>query len=93
MPSAIAELEALGTFDGRRILDAIARQLTHQPSFETRNRKMLPGLIPPFDADPPLWELRVGNHRVFYDIDSEAQTVYVRAVRVKPPHLTTDQVL
>jgi len=41
----------------------------------------------------PIWELRVGEFRVFYDVDEEAQTVFVRAVRHKPPHKTTEEIL
>jgi mRNA-degrading endonuclease RelE of RelBE toxin-antitoxin system len=54
---------------------------------------MLPGLVPPFEAIPPIWELRIGDRRVFYDVDEEGRTVYVRAVRRKAPHATTEQIL
>lgn len=44
---------------------------------ETRNRKLL--------RAHPLgeWELRINNFRVFYDIDTENETVLVKAVGVK----------
>jgi hypothetical protein len=35
----------------------------------------------------------VGDYRVYYDVAEEAQSVFVRAVREKPPHQTTDQIL
>jgi hypothetical protein len=42
-------------------LDAIEKQLIHEPLKETRNRKGLrPNPLAP-------WELRVGDLRVFYD--------------------------
>jgi mRNA-degrading endonuclease RelE of RelBE toxin-antitoxin system len=37
--------------------------------------------------------LRVGNFRVFYDVDEAGQTVFIRAVREKPPHAETEDVL
>ena len=44
------------------LLDAIERQLLHEPLNETRNRKPLrPNPIAP-------WELRVGPLRVFYEV-------------------------
>jgi len=30
---------------------------------------------------------------VFYDVDEEKMTVHVRAVRRKPPHRTTEEIL
>jgi hypothetical protein len=57
----------------------------------TRNRKMLPDLVPPFFRVPPVWEIRVGDFRVYYDVDDEV--VNIRAIRTKPPHQTTEQVL
>jgi mRNA-degrading endonuclease RelE of RelBE toxin-antitoxin system len=87
------ELAALRPFDGRRILDVIERRLTSKPAVETRNQKMLRGIKPPFDALEPVWELRVGEYRVFYDVDEESRTVCIRAVRRKPPHKTTEEIL
>jgi hypothetical protein len=60
---------------------------------EARHRKMLVGLVPPFDATPPIWQLSVGEFRVFYDVDPGERRVYVRAVRRKPPHKTTKEIL
>ena len=54
---------------------------------------MLMGLVPPWDAVPPVWELRVGDFRVFYDLDKNDRYVFVRAVREKPPHRTTEEIL
>jgi mRNA-degrading endonuclease RelE of RelBE toxin-antitoxin system len=41
----------------------------------------------------PVWELRVGEYRVFYDVDEVGGQVVVRAVRRKPPHKTTEEIL
>lgn len=91
VPSAMKELEGIRVFDRRRIVQAIEEQLAHEPTATTKNRKLLPELEPPFDCEPPIWELRVGDYRVFYDVDED--TVFVRAIRVKHPHQTTEESL
>jgi mRNA-degrading endonuclease RelE of RelBE toxin-antitoxin system len=92
-PDVAEDLDDLKIFLRRQILDSVDEQLAHTPTRATRRRKLLQGLIPPFDADPPVWELRVGEYRVFYDVDEIEQIVYVRAVRHKPPHKTTEEIL
>jgi mRNA-degrading endonuclease RelE of RelBE toxin-antitoxin system len=87
----LKELEDIRVFDRRRIVDAIEQQLAHEPTAPTRNRKELPNLEPSFDCEPPIWELRVGDYRVFYDVGEDV--VFVRAVRLKAPHETTEQAL
>ena len=79
--------------DRSRILKAIEEQLSRGPCVETRNRKALVNLIPPFEAVPPVWELRIGEYRIFYDVDEDEGIAYVRAVRQKPPHKTTEEIL
>ena len=59
---------------------------------ETRNRKMLHGLIPPWQRVEHVWELRIGQYRVFYDVDV-AGVVTIRALRRKPPRKTTEDIL
>ena len=87
------DLAALRAADRKRILERIDQQLTHQPTRATRNKKSLVGLVPPWDHVPPVWELRVGRFRVFYDVDEPATLVTVRAIREKPPHKTTEEIL
>ena len=74
---ALEELRQFRKRDSTTIFDEIERQLTYQPDVETRNRKPL--------RSHPLgeWELRVDKFRVFYDIDTENETVLVKAVGVK----------
>src|SRR3954447_9920619 len=91
--TAVKELKALRPFEQRRIVGEIESQLPSQPTTPTRNRKELLGLTPGFEHRPPVWELRIGDYRVFYDIDLEAQKVYVRAVRHKGPEQTTEDVV
>jgi mRNA-degrading endonuclease RelE of RelBE toxin-antitoxin system len=90
-PTALAELESIRAFDRRRVVQAMKEQLTHEPAVVTRNRKLLIEVQASFSHDLPLWELRVGDFRVFYNVEEDV--VFVRAIRAKPPHQTTEQVL
>jgi mRNA-degrading endonuclease RelE of RelBE toxin-antitoxin system len=90
---AATDLEKLSAYYRGTVLDAIAIQLRTEPTTETRNRKQLASLVPPWTAEPPIWELRIGEHRVFYDVSEEESVVYVRAVRRKPPGKTTEEIL
>jgi mRNA-degrading endonuclease RelE of RelBE toxin-antitoxin system len=90
---AAAEIAALPAIARKRVVEAIDAQLLHQPTVQTRNRKPLRGLIPPWEHLAPTWEIRVGEYRVFYDVDEGAARVHIRAVRHKPPHRTTEDIL
>lgn len=90
---AVEELKDIRVFDRRRVADAIRDQLTHQPTVTTRNRKQLDALVREFEHTPPVWELRVGEYRVFYDVDEEDEIVYVRAVRRKQAGQTTEDII
>ena len=55
-------LEELSARERSTALQALERQLLHEPLIETRNRKPLrPNPVAP-------WELRVGNLRIFYEV-------------------------
>jgi len=71
---AYKHLEAISRRDRNLILDAIREQLPQTPDEETRNRKLL--------RDNPVadWELRVGQYRLFYDVDGANRVVRVLAV-------------
>lgn len=90
--SAAEELRRFAVFERRRIVDEINNQLSHEPTVVTRNRKCLLGLTPGFEHRPPVWELRLGDIRVFYDVDEEAQEVHVRAIRRKGQGQTTEDI-
>ena len=90
---AEVDLVALRAVDRSRIIKQIERQLPYEPNRESRNRKPLRGLVPPWQHLEPTWELRIGEYRVFYDVDEILKVVAVRAVRHKPPHSTTDEIL
>lgn len=83
----------LRAYQRARILDSIESQLKHEPTRQTRNKKMLVGLIPPWEHVEPVWELRIDEYRVFYDVDEAASLVIVRAIRHKPSHRTTEEIL
>ena len=87
------DLEKLDAHGRRRLLDAVETQLLVQPTTPTRNRKLLVSLIPPWTAEPPIWELRVGEYRIFYDVAEDERVVYVRAIRSKPSGQTTEDIL
>lgn len=68
-------LRALTARERTMVLDAIGRQLLHEPIKETRQRKPLrPNPVAP-------WELRVGQLRVFYEVaGAESGVVRILAV-------------
>ena len=72
--SARDDLRFLQPFAQRRILDAIGQQLLNEPLTATRHRKPLR------PNDLSAWELRVGIYRIFYDVEEEHATVYVKAI-------------
>jgi mRNA-degrading endonuclease RelE of RelBE toxin-antitoxin system len=60
------------------VFDTVDRQLAHQPLVETRNRK-------PMRPNPlATWELRIGNLRVYYDVEETPDAkMLIRAVEMK----------
>lgn len=87
------DLRKIRIFYRNQILDAIEEQLTHEPNTRTKNRKLLENLIPPWQSVAPIWELRVGEYRVFYDVSPTESVIYVRAVRRKPRGTKTEDIL
>lgn len=89
---ALLELQRLRATDQRRVVDAVEKQLAHEPTKATRRRKLLIGILPPWEQVRPVWQLRVGDFRVFYDVDADARVVVVRSVRRKGRE-TTEEIL
>jgi mRNA-degrading endonuclease RelE of RelBE toxin-antitoxin system len=58
-----------------------------------RRRKCLIDLTPSFEYELPIWELRVGAFRVFYDVAEEEKLVHARAVRRKRLQHRTEDIL
>jgi len=77
-PETEEHLRVLTAREQSTVLDSVEKQLEHQPTVETRNRKpMRPNPIAP-------WELRIGDLRVYYDIQHEPERiVYIRAIGIK----------
>jgi mRNA-degrading endonuclease RelE of RelBE toxin-antitoxin system len=59
------------------ILDAIRQRLWHEPTITNRNRKRL---RPNSSAT---WELRIGQYRVLYDVDSAVRIVTIQRIGEK----------
>ncbi len=89
---AADELRSFRAYDRRRIVGEIDKQLVHQPRTETRNRKPLE-IHPEFEYEPPVWELRIDEFRVFYDVNETEQAVFIRAVRRKSHGQTTEGII
>lgn len=70
-------LKSLRKRDQQVLVDAIEVQLADQPQTPTRNRKRLE------ENELAPWEFRVGDFRVFYDIDEDAVRVVIVAVGEK----------
>lgn len=80
---AVEDLCSLNPFEQRRVLEEIEEHLTIDPLRTSRRRKMLIGIEPPWERSQPVWQLRVGDIRVFYDADEARRVVWVRAIRRK----------
>ena len=89
----VEDLKKLRAGERRRILDDIQPKLSHEPGRPTKHIKQLRNLVPPFETVPPIWQLRTGDYRVFYDVDEAGRRIIVRAVKRKPPHRTTEDIL
>jgi mRNA-degrading endonuclease RelE of RelBE toxin-antitoxin system len=87
---SLRELQGLRVVDRRRVLNAVEEKLRLEPAKQDRRRKVLVGLVPPWDQVRPVWQLRVGEFRVFYDVDEEQEAVIVRAVRRKGRKMTEE---
>lgn len=68
------QLAVFTTRDRKTLLDAIETQLSHEPTTPTKHRKLLrPNPV-------AAWELRVGNFRVFYNVEQQHILVIVVAI-------------
>lgn len=73
-PDAIDHLREFSAREQSLILDQIETHLLYEPNVETHRRKrMRPNPLSP-------WELRIGQFRIFYDIEEEMAQVYVTAI-------------
>jgi len=71
---ALEDLEIFSKSEQQQILTGLESELTADAAQETEDRKRLhsDGLAE--------WEIRLGNVRVFYDVDIQTRTVKIEAV-------------
>jgi len=79
---AEADLAALKAFQRAELMDAIDQHLTHTPTAVSRSRIKRLRLL-----DSPAYRLRVGNYRVYYDVDEPLQGVRVLRILGKADSL------
>ena len=80
-PEADDHLALLTARERSTLLDGVGRQLLHQPSVQTRNRKRM---RPSPEMPGAMWELRIGHLRVYYEVrEGEDPKVLVVAIGVK----------
>lgn len=77
-PEAMDHLQALSKAAQTLVVDQVDEQLALEPKLPTRKRKLLrPNPVAP-------WELRLGDIRVFYDVQEEPESlVKIAAVGIK----------
>ncbi len=74
---AFEDLRHFRKYDQVMLLDQVDRQLSYEPTVETRNRKRLrPNKV----AE---WEVRITHFRVFYEVLADAGLVKIVAVGYK----------
>lgn len=84
-PEAVRELNAISMFHRRMISSVVRKVLTEQPTVERRSRvkRMRGEFYPPY-------RLRVGDFRVYYDVDQRRSEVLILHVwekgRQSTPH-------
>jgi len=75
--SALEDLSGFKKREQQIIFSTVDEQLAWQPTLETRNRKPLR------PNDLSQWELRIGQYRVFYDVDAIVRIVAIKAIGKK----------
>jgi len=74
---SIDHLRLLSARQRTVILDEVDKQLIYQPTVETRNRKpMRPNIL-------AVYELRIGQWRVYFDVETVTKIVVIRAIGFK----------
>lgn len=76
-PQAVEHLAQLGARQRSLVLARVDVQLIHQPTVVTRNRK-------PLQSNAlARFELRIGELRVYYEVDEDRRAVEIRAIGIK----------
>ena len=77
-PAADDDLAGMKAFHRAEVLDAIDEHLTHTPTIVSRSRIKRLHLL-----DSPAYRLRVGDYRVYYDVDEASTAVMVLRILSK----------
>jgi mRNA-degrading endonuclease RelE of RelBE toxin-antitoxin system len=95
----------LRAYEVCQIVDAVEEQLPYQADRASKRKKLIrPEEQLPFEHLGPVWQLRVGEFRVFYDVSEPEEreadqaeeydgVVRIRAVRRKQTHQTSKEIL
>ena len=88
--AARAEIRALGAHE-RALVTAAIEALSIDAAVPSRHKKVLEGLHRRWAQRLPVWQLTVVPFRVFYNV--HGLEVMVHAVRRKPSHMKTKQIV
>jgi mRNA-degrading endonuclease RelE of RelBE toxin-antitoxin system len=81
-PSSKLDFDGLRKYEQQRVIEAIEGKLQMDPNVTTRAKKCLGSEeTANFVFTPPLWQLRVGDYRVFYDVDDNEKGIYPRGAQ------------
>ncbi|MCB1021822.1 MAG: type II toxin-antitoxin system RelE/ParE family toxin [Acidobacteria bacterium] len=76
-PDAVRHLKRLSARQRAEVLDQIGLRLSHEPQSPSRNRKRLrPNAL-------ATWSLRLGELRVYYDVEAETVTVLAIGEKIR----------
>ncbi len=74
-PSAVKDMDRLRKYDAAMVADGMETHLSHNPTKESKSRiKRLRGI------SNPDYRLRLGDYRVFYNVDNAKHTIDVLRV-------------
>jgi mRNA-degrading endonuclease RelE of RelBE toxin-antitoxin system len=76
-PEAQEDLRWFSAREQRIILGGINSHLQYEPTIPTNNRKQLR------PNDQAVWELRIGNFRVLYNVEENIQIIEIQRVGEK----------
>jgi mRNA-degrading endonuclease RelE of RelBE toxin-antitoxin system len=74
---ALADLQWFRKHEQNIIVDGIDNNLVYEPTVETRNRKQMRR------NNYAEWELRVGDFRILYDVDTVVRIVEIQRIGEK----------
>ena len=76
--AAIDDLRGMRAFNRREILDGVELHLRHDPTFVSQSR--IKAMAQPFWSE---YRLRIGDFRVYYDVDQVGRLVNVLRILMK----------